>query len=149
MTARQYRKALKNGDKTNYLKTRSEHVKALESNKKLVSASKKSTEAWNKLVAEEKNNRYNDSFVPSQTVLKNNKILQRQSAIANREYQKVGMSFVNKYNEATLKDVGFKGNIDIGKKMIKQYSGNKGYDMNADLDFSTKYGYKYEWNGRG
>lgn len=149
MSKKQYKTSYANSSKENVNKVFNEHAKALENNSEFMDASRKATNAWKQINAYEKQHMYNDEWQPDDEYYKNWDILRKESIKASKIAYDMGRNFINKYSEAKLKDIGYNGDISLGKQMVEKYSKTLLSDNlyeDAHLKLQEKHKFKYSWN---
>lgn len=131
MTKREVKKAMKSGSRANQDKVYDEYVNEIRSHKKYNQLGKQSNDVANKLMkSEEQDYKRN----PDGDLSDRSKKLYKQLTDIDKQMTKIeveiGKKYLDKFNDARLKDINYQGSIEKGKSMLESY--NKNYSMRYD-----------------
>ena len=131
MSKRQVKKALKKNSSINQDKIKEDYRKELHGNKKWNELGREATKTAKQLIKSESSDYDSDgNYKPSK---RTSDLYKKHESISDQMTKieiEAGKKYVNKLNEAKLKDIKYSGSIEKGKEMLDAYG--KSYKMRSD-----------------
>lgn len=131
MTKREVKKAMKNSSAVNQDKVYTEYEKEFRTHKKYNELGRKATKVAEKLMESEERD-YETN--PYGNMSKRTKDLYKQHATLDEQMTRIeldiGKKYIDKFNDALLKDINYGGSVEKGREMLETY--NKDYRMRGD-----------------
>lgn len=131
MTKREVKKSMKNGSTANQDKVYAEYEKEFRDHKRWNELGRESTKVAKELMESEERD-YESN--PYGELSKRTKDLYKRHAELDKQMTKIeidiGKKYIEKFNDARLKDINYGGSVEKGQEMLEAY--NKAYRMRKD-----------------
>lgn len=132
MSKHQVKKAIKKGSHENFKKVYNDYQREFKQHKRYNELGKESTRIGKELLKSEENDYKKDP--DNGTMSKRTISLYKKHNDIDDQMRKIeidiGKKYVDKFNDARLRDIKYSGSVEAGRKMLQEYG--KSYTMRGD-----------------